>query len=49
MLQPRMLVEGPKGKELNQKLKEYQNDLLAIDPEINKEFEKTLPIDLVNS
>jgi gliding motility-associated protein GldM len=42
----RMLVEGPKGKELLQKLTEYRKNLLAIDPEIAKEFEKTLPIDL---
>lgn len=42
----RMLVEGPKGKELKQKLELYRKSLLSIDPEIAKEFEKTLPIDL---
>ncbi len=42
----RMLVEGGKGKILQNKLEEYRNQLLAIDPEIRREFEKTLPIDL---
>jgi gliding motility-associated protein GldM len=42
----RMLVDGGKGKELHQKLEDFKNGLLNIDPEIRKEFEKTLPIDL---
>jgi gliding motility-associated protein GldM len=42
----RLLVEGGKGKLLHQKLEEYKKALLAIDPEIRAEFEKTLPIDL---
>jgi gliding motility-associated protein GldM len=42
----RMLVEGNKGQELRKKLDEYKKNLLSIDPEIAKEFEKTLPIDL---
>jgi gliding motility-associated protein GldM len=42
----RMLVEGNQGKALEQKLEEYRNNLLSIDPEIKREFEKTLPIDL---
>lgn len=42
----RLLVEGPKGKELYQKLKDYKNNLLSIDNAIRAEFEKTLPIDL---
>ncbi|TDH19790.1 gliding motility protein GldM [Segetibacter sp. 3557_3] len=42
----RMLVEGPKGKELNQRLEKYRNDLLAIDPEIKAGFANSLPIDL---
>lgn len=42
----RLLVEGGKGKLLNQRLEDYRKSLLSIDPEIRKEFEKTLPIDL---
>ncbi len=41
-----LLVEGPKGKDLFQKLKDYKANLLGIDNNIKKEFEKTLPIDL---
>ena len=37
-------VQG-KGKELEAKLKTYRESMLNIDPEIKKEFEKTLPID----
>lgn len=42
----RVLVEGGRGKDLYQKLSQYRNNLLNIDPEIKREFEKTLPIDL---
>lgn len=42
----RILVEGPKGKDLYQKLKDYRSHLLGIDNNISKEFEKTLPMDL---
>lgn len=42
----RLLVDGGRGKELFQKLTEYRNNLLNIDPEIKREFDKTLPIDL---
>ncbi len=42
----RMLVEGSKGKELQRKLGEYKQQLLAIDPEIESTFKNTLPIDL---
>lgn len=41
-----LFVEGPKGKELLQKLTDYRRDLLNIDPQINAEFQRTLPIDL---
>jgi hypothetical protein len=42
----RVLVEGGRGKDLFQKLTQYRNNLLNIDPEIKREFDKTLPIDL---
>ena len=42
----RLLVEGNKGKDLYQKLKNYKESLLQIDPAIKKEYENTLPIDL---
>jgi len=45
----RALVEGPgkaKGEELLKKLTEFKTKLLAIDPEISKEFANTLPLDL---
>ena len=42
----RLLVEGTKGKDLYQKLQDYKKNLLNIDPAINKEYSKTLPIDL---
>ncbi len=35
-----------KGPELENKLKEYREAMLSIDPEIRKQFETTLPIDL---
>jgi gliding motility-associated protein GldM len=42
----RLIVEGPKGKELIQKLTDFKSGLLTIDPSINTEFKNTLPIDL---
>lgn len=42
----RLLVEGNKGKELYQKLRDYKANLFGIDNNIKKEFENTLPIDL---
>lgn len=42
----RLLVEGAKGKELYQKLKDYKANLFGIDKAISTEFSKTLPIDL---
>ena len=45
-----MLVEGPEGEkagaELEQKLKDYKDKLLSIDPEIRQKFENELPLDL---
>jgi gliding motility-associated protein GldM len=35
-----------KGKELDEKLKAYRTAMLAIDPEIAKEFEKTFPVEV---
>ncbi|MEJ7672630.1 MAG: hypothetical protein WKF59_07940 [Chitinophagaceae bacterium] len=40
-----MITQG-KGKELEAKLKQYRESMLSIDPDIRKEFEKTLPIDI---
>ena len=42
----RILVEGPKGKELYKRLQDYKAKLLGIDPAYQAKFEKTLPIDL---
>jgi gliding motility-associated protein GldM len=42
----RVLVDGPKGKELIKRLTEYKANLLSLDPAIRAEFEKTLPLDL---
>jgi gliding motility-associated protein GldM len=42
----RIFVEEKKGKQLEQKLKDLREKLLSIDPEIRKQFENTLPIDL---
>lgn len=41
----RLMVTGGKGKELQQRLQAYREAMLNIDPEIRKEFEKTLAID----
>jgi len=35
-----------KGKELEARLKQYRDSMLSIHPDIRKEFEKTLPIDI---
>lgn len=42
----RMMVEGEKGKELEQKLKEYKEKMLNIVPEAKDQFSKSLPLDL---
>ena len=42
----RLIVDGPRGKELIQKLSEYKAGLLGIDPSVNTEFKNALPIDL---
>ena len=42
----RLFETNGKGKELEAKLKQYREAMLNIDPEIRKEFEKTLPIDI---
>lgn len=45
----KLFVEGPgkkNGEELEQKLKDFKNQLLAIDPRISQEFENSLPLDL---
>ena len=42
----RILVEGKEGQNLKAKLEKYRKDLLAIDPEIGKEFQNSLQIDL---
>lgn len=44
----RLFVEPgkKKGEELKQKLEEFKTKILAIDPEIGKEFGSTLPLDL---
>lgn len=42
----RMMVEGTKGKELEQKLKDYKDQMLKIIPEKKADFERSLPLDL---
>lgn len=42
----RVLVEGKEGQKLRAKLEKYKSDLLAIDPEIAKEFQNSLQINL---
>lgn len=42
----RILVEGKEGAKLREKLEKYKADLLAIDPEIAKEFQNSLQINL---
>ncbi len=42
-----MTDPGTKGKELHDRLEKFRNDLLAIHPDIKKNFEHILPIDLV--
>jgi gliding motility-associated protein GldM len=45
----RLFGDGPGGRHwgnvFEQKLKDYRNNMLAIDPSINKEFASTFPID----
>ncbi|GAC1423252.1 MAG: gliding motility protein GldM [Flavisolibacter sp.] len=42
----RILVEGPKGKELQKKLEAYKAQLLSIDPVIAQQFQNSLQVDL---
>ena len=42
----RILVEGKEGIKLKAKLEKYKTDLLAIDPQIAKEFQNSLQINL---
>ena len=42
----RMFETKKKGPEFEAKLKKFREDLLNIDPEIRKEFEKTLAVDM---
>jgi gliding motility-associated protein GldM len=42
----RILVEQKEGAKLKAKLEKYKSDLLAIDPEIAKEFQNSLQINL---
>lgn len=42
----RYLVEGPSGKELQKKLQDYRNEMLAVVPEMKDYFSKSLPLDL---
>ncbi|HRH60812.1 MAG TPA: gliding motility protein GldM, partial [Chitinophagaceae bacterium] len=43
----RLLADpGVKGNELLKKLTDFKNSLLAISPELKKEFENSLPLDL---
>ena len=41
----RLMTEEGEGSKLQTKLKEFKEALLNIDPEIRKQFEKSLPID----
>ena len=42
----RLFETNGKGKEFEAKLVAYKNAILALDPDIKKEFEKSLPIDV---
>jgi len=42
----RILIEKGAGKKLETMLKDYRANVLGVDPEINKEFATTLPINL---
>jgi gliding motility-associated protein GldM len=42
----RLFETNGKGKQLEDKLKQYREAMLNLHPDIRKEFEKTLPIDL---
>jgi gliding motility-associated protein GldM len=41
----RVFDVGGKGNELKSKLEKYKADILAIDPEVKKEFDKKLPLE----
>jgi gliding motility-associated protein GldM len=41
-----IMIEKGEGRKLEQKLKDYRNALLAIDPSIDSAFKTTLPINL---
>src|SRR5205085_8452318 len=42
----RMMVDKGEGKKLFKQLDDFKKNILAVDPEIAKEFATTLPIDL---
>ena len=42
----KILVDGPAGKELFNKLTDYKKSLLGIDEKINNQFKNSLPLDL---
>ncbi|HET6766194.1 MAG TPA: gliding motility protein GldM [Chitinophagaceae bacterium] len=42
----RLMVEHGEGKNLLAKLTQYKKDILAVDPEIAKSFDKSLPVHL---
>ncbi|WP_245645523.1 type IX secretion system motor protein PorM/GldM [Niabella ginsenosidivorans] len=41
-----LMVDKKNGEELHKRLTDYKSALLALDPEINTEFQNTLPLDL---
>ncbi len=44
----KLFVKGGEGNKLLERLKKFQSDILAIDPEIDSAFKKSLNIDLSN-
>src|SRR6185503_8282850 len=42
----RLMIDKKKGKELYKKLEDFKNNVLKVDPDLQKEFAKTLPINL---
>ena len=42
----RIFDKGGKGKELDDKIKEFRKEILGLDPEIRAAFENTLPIEI---
>lgn len=42
----RLMVDHGEGDKLRQQLADYKRDILAVDPEVAKEFSATLPINL---